>query len=123
MRKNVTKVVSSTEEVSLEFAVDEFLDKYWSSEYPDEFFEYLDDYFGEFETITDKEKEALTNEIKKESNRRILEIRNIEEKKLKTRKAILDFLKSITYDTYEGEIGYLLSAEEILDLILENGNK
>lgn len=74
--------------------------------------------------ITDEEKNLLRQGIKKEFDEDVNKIRQEETNQLKDRKSILNWIKSTQYDFLdEGEVGYMLSEKEILDLILQNGNK
>ena len=42
---------------------------------------------------------------------------------LKDRESISDWLEDIIDYPYEGDVGYILSIDEIIDLIIKNGNK
>jgi len=125
MKKKVTKWIDSIEEVSIEMAINDFFDGDWNPKDWEETEEYIDTYIEEeFTNISDKEKNQLKSEIKKEYNKRVLNLKQEEIDQLKDRKSILKFLEGVTDDYCdEGEVGFLLSAEEIIDLIIKNGNK
>jgi len=124
MKKEITKFTTSIEDITMEEAVIEFFDGDWNPKDWLETEEYIYSYIDEFDEISDKEKDLLKSEIKKEFDKEVNRLRQEEIDKLKNRKSILNFIES-TYADWpdEGEVGYLLSAEEILDLFLQNSNK
>ena len=124
MKKEITKFTTSIEDITMEEAVIEFFDRDWNPKDWLETEEYIYSFIDEFDEISDKEKDLLKSEIKKEFDKEVNRLRQKEIDKLKNRKSILNFIES-TYADWpdEGEVGYLLSAEEILDLILQNSNK
>lgn len=124
MKKEVREWTSSIEDISMEEAVDEFFDGDWDPKSWEDTETYIDSYIEEFQEISDKEADHLKAEIKKEFDEDVNKIRQEEINQLKDRKSILNWIKSTQYDfPDEGEVGYMLSEEEILDLILQNGNK
>ena len=125
MKKEITKVISSIEGVSMEEAVNEFFDDDWDPRSWEDTESCIDSYIETFSEISDEEKELLKSEIKKEFDKEVEELRQEEIDKLEDRNSILNLIRTSFVDDWpdEGEIGYLLSAEEILDLILQNGNK
>ena len=124
MKKEITKWTTSVEEIAMEEAVNEFFDGDWDPRSWEDTETYIDSYIEEFDEITDKEEDHLRAEIKKEFDRRINEILQEETVQLKDRKSILNWIGS-SFDDWPdiGQVGYLLSKEETLDLILKNGNK
>ena len=119
MKKEVWK--SSIEEISIEEAVKDFCEEYCGSidskDFDSEF-----DYFIE----VDIKEISLKEEIKKQLIKQKEEFIVQEKSKLKNRTSILEWIDyNIKYDECleGGDIGYYLSAEEILDLIIENGKK
>ena len=116
MKKEITKWVSSIEEISMKEAVNEFFDGDWDPRSWDYTEADIDHYLENFDEISDEEESLLRAEIKKEFDKRSNEIRQEEIDQLKDRDSILEWLESIT-------VGDTLSKEEILDLILKNGNK
>ena len=125
MKKEVQGWISSVEDVTMEEAVSEFFDGDWDPRDWKETESYIDSYIEEeFSEISDKEEDLLRSEIKKEFDKRVNEIRQEETDQLKDRESILEWLGNSCDDwPDEGEVGYMLSKEEILDLILQNGNK
>ena len=125
MKKEVWK--SSIEEISIEEAVKDFCKEYCGS-IDSEDFDSEFDYFikVDIKEISPEEMEALKEEIKKQLIKRKEEFIVQEKSKLKNRTSILEWIDyNIKYDECleGGDIGYYLSAEEILDLIIENGKK
>ena len=126
MKKEIQKWRSSIEEITMEEAVDEFFDGNWDPKSWEDTEATIDSYIEEFSEISDKEADLLKVEIKKEFNEKINELRQKEIDQLKDRNSILKWIENIIEDNYwqdEGEVGYMLSKEEILDLIIQNGNK
>lgn len=121
----MSKWVTSTEEVSVEEVVNDFFDGDWDPKSWEDTEEYIDSYIEEFQEISDKEADHLKAEIKKEFNKRVNELRQEEIDQLKDKESILNWIKTSSIDDWpeEGTVGYVLSKEEILDLILENWNK
>jgi len=85
---------------------------------------YYDPFWKDYE-LTDEDKKRISELIKVEIKKEIENYREQEKQLLKDRKSILYFLSSHieSYDIDPGKVGYMLSDEEILDLILENGRK
>lgn len=124
MKKEITKWITSIEDIDIEEAVNEFFDGDWDPESWENTEEYIDSYIEEFKEISDKEADHLKAEIKKEFDEKVNELRQEEADQLKDRKYILNWIENLFNDwPDEGEVGYILSKEEILDLILQNGNK
>lgn len=125
MKKEVWK--SSIEEISIEEAAKNFCEEYCGS-IDSEDFDSEFNYFikVDIKEISPKERNILKEEIKKKLIKRKEEFIVQEKSKLKNRTYILEWIDcNIKYDDSleEGDIGYYLSAEEILDLIIENGKK
>jgi hypothetical protein len=124
MKKEVQKWRSSIEDITMEEAVDEFFDGDWDPRSWEDTEINIDSYIEEFSEISDKEEVHLRAEIKKEFSEKVNKIRQEETDQLKDRKSILNWIENIQYGyPDEGEVGYMLSKEEILDLIIQNGNK
>lgn len=125
MKKKVWK--SSIKEISIEEAVKDFCKEYCRSidneDFDSEFEYFIEDNIKE---ISSEERDTLKEEIKKQLIKQKEEFIVQEKSKLKNRTSILEWIDyNIKYDDCleEGDIGYYLSAKEILDLIIENGNK
>ena len=124
MRKEVQKWTSSIEDIAMEEAVNEFFDEDWDPRSWEDTETYIDSYIEEFDGISNKEADHLRAEIKKEFDKKVNKLRQEESVQLKDRKSILKWIETLNNDLpFEGEVGYVLSKEEILDLILQNGNK
>jgi len=124
MKKEITKWITSIEDIAIEEAVNEFFDGDWEPRSWEDTESCIDSYIEEFSEISDKEEDLLRTEIKKEFDKMVNNLCQEESGLLKDRKSILNWIESLS-DNWpdEGEVGYLLSKEEILDLILQNGNK
>jgi hypothetical protein len=124
MKKEITKWITSIEDIAMEEAVNEFFDGDWEPTSWEDTESCIDSYIEEFSEIEDEEENLLRQEIKKEFDKMVNNLREEESVQLKDRKSILNWIDS-SFDNWpdEGEVGYLLSKEKILDLILQNGNK
>lgn len=125
MKKKVWK--SSVEEISIEEAVKDFCREYCGGLDSEDFDSELD-YFIEdnIKEISPEEMDTLKEEIKKKLIKQKEEFIVQEKSKLKNRTSILEWIDyNIKYDECleGGDVGYYLSAKEILDLIIENGKK
>ena len=120
-----TLVNVSDEEVVKEFISDFYTPFYWEDEYynPEDF----DYFFEDYTELTVEDKIRIINKIRKAAELYDNEYKEDEAKQLGNRKDILDFLEmciDVRRDYMEpGDASYALSTEEILDLILKNGNK
>lgn len=125
MKKEVQKWISSVEDVAMEEAVNDFFDGDWDPRSWEDTESYMDSYIEEeFSEISDKEKDLLRSEIKKEYNEKVSKLKKEETDQLKDRESILKWIENSCDDwPDEGVVGYILSREEILDLIIQNGNK
>lgn len=109
------------DEIVNNYMEDDFISYEWN-----DYTTTIDDleYFFEDYILTESEKEEVFSSIQKCCKKRLEELKQIEMSKLKNRKCILNFLNNFIEDVCDEEqIGYLLSTEEILDLIIKNGNK
>ena len=124
MKKEVTKWETSIEDIAMEEAVDEFFTRDWNPLSWEDTKSYIDSYIEEFQEISDEEEDLLRSEIKKEFNKEVIELLQKEIDQLKDRDSILEWIENLISDVVdESEVGFCLSKEEILDLILQNGNK
>lgn len=81
------------------------------------------EYFWEDYELTAEDKERLFSKIQIKAKEEIEKVKKDEKNLLKDRESILTFISSSIEDSYSEQVGYALSAEEILDTILENGRK
>ena len=125
MKKEV--LISFIKEISIEEAVKDFCEEYCGDLDSEDFDSELDDFIEEnIKEISPEERDSLKEEIKKKLIKRKEEFIVQEKSKLKNRTYILEWIDyNIKYDDSleGGDVGYYLSAEEILDLIIENGKK
>ena len=126
MKKIIYKNIIKVEEVAMEEVVKDFFDGDWDPKDWEETETDIDLYIKyELKEICDKEEDSLRAEIKKEFDKRVSIYRQEEIKQLEDRESILNFIDYYIRADYKnvGEVGYMLSNEEILDLIIENGRK
>lgn len=126
MKKEVWE--SSMKEVSIEEAAKDFCEGYELATIDINDFDFELNDFIEYniKEISPEEKTALKEEIKKLILKQKEESIAEEKYKLKDRESILEWISYyICDDDYleRGNVGYYLSAREILDLIIENGKK
>jgi len=115
-------VYVSDADIVQDFMENEFYVVDWESKYDVDDY----DYFWEDFELTDEDKIRIFKLIEVEAEKKIENYKEQEKQLLKDRGTILDFIyKCIREYSYPepGEVGYLLSDMEILDLILENGRK
>lgn len=127
MKKEISEWKSEIKEISLKDAVKEFFEECdYNIEDWSETEENLDYFINDFKEINKEEERLLRKEVKKEFDKKVNKYKQEELAHLKNRKSILNWIKSIMRIDgliEAGEPGYILNAEEILDLILENGQK
>lgn len=130
MNKKVIKTIEEIEEYSMEEVADDFLDHYYEVELKDlkENLEYEVNTYLVAEDIkhSEEEKESLIKLVKKKIDENINNIREPEIKRLSNRKSIHKWLSELLdsiEDIEPSDVGFLLSVDEIIDLIIENGNK
>jgi hypothetical protein len=74
--------------------------------------------------ITEEEIETILLEAKKEFDSRVKNLIKEESDQLKDRKGIINWLSDIIGEfLYEGMVGYCLTLDQIVDLIIKNGKK
>lgn len=133
MNKKVIKTIEEIEEYSMEEVADDFLDHYYESELKDlkKNLEYEINTYLVTEDIkhSEEEKESLIKLVNEKIDENINNIREPEIKSLSNRKSIhkwlsglLDSMRKLD-DIESGDVGFLLSVDEIIDLIIQNGNK
>ena len=125
MKHRVIKEVF--EEAPIDIIVDEFFDGDWDPTDWDYTLACIDNYIDdELKEVTDKERDSLIEAIKQRFDKEVSESRQEEINQLKDRKSILNWIKFYVNNDEakeDGDVGFILSPEEILDLIVANGNK
>lgn len=127
MKKEV--LVSSMKEVSIEEVARDFCKEYCGGLDSEDFDSELDYFIKDnIKEISSEEMDALKEEIKKQLIKQKEKFIVQEKSKLKNRTSILEWIDYNIKFKYDdcleaGDIGYYLSAKEILDLIIENGKK
>lgn len=123
-----TTVVKSLVDIDDQTIVDDFMDEYF---YYDEDWEdddeilLSDDWDGfweQYEEVTDEDKKRISKLVNEEIQYRVSQNRKEQEDVLKDRASIINFFDDIFYSDKPDEISSL-SYEEIIDLIIKNGNK
>lgn len=132
MNKKVIKTIEEIEEYSMEEVADDFLD-YYESELEDlkGNLEYeITDYLVEEDIKhSEEEKEVLIKLVKEKIDEKLNNIREPEIKRLSNRESIHKWLSGLLGsmrkldDIESGDVGFLLSVDDIIDLIIQNGNK
>lgn len=133
MNKKVIKTIEEIEEYSMEEVADDFLDHYYESELEGlkKNLEYEINTYLVAEDIkhSKEEKESFIKLVKEKIDKNINNIREPEIKSLSNRKSIYKWLSGLLDsmrkldDIESGDVGFLLSVDEIIDLITKNGNK
>lgn len=123
-----TKVIKTLVDIDDKTIVDDFIDEYF---YYDEDWEdddeilLSDDWDGfweQYEEVTDEDKKRISKLVNEEIQYRISQNKKEQEDVLKDRASIINFFDDIFYSDKPDEISSL-SYEEIIDLIIKNGNK
>ena len=123
-----TKVIKTLVDIDDKTIVDDFMDEYF---YYDEDWEdddeilLSDDWDGfweQYEEVTDEDKKRISKLVNEEIQYRLSQNKKEQEDVFKDRASIIEFFDDIFYSDQPGEISSL-SYEEIIDLIIKNGNK
>lgn len=133
MNKKVIKRIEEIEEYSIEEVANDFLDHYYESELKDlkKNLEYKINTYLVAEDIkhSEEDKGSLIKLVKEKIDEKLNNIREPEIKSLSNRKSIhkwlsglLDSMRKLD-DIEYGDVGFLLSVDDIIDLIVKNGNK
>ena len=130
----ICKKEVSFKDVSDEDIVNDFMENYYSPvTWEDEYtcVNDLEYFFEDYSDITEEDKERILTKIHTVATKKDEEYKEEEKNLLKNRSCILAFLDRCVEDTRENYdyfkdkpiVGIYLEAEEILNLILKNGNK
>lgn len=130
MNKKVIKTIEEIEEYSMEEVADDFLDHYYEFELED-LKKNLEDEINTYLVAEDikhseEEKESFIKLVKEKIDENINNIKEPEIKRLSNRKSIHKWLSELLdyiEDIEPNDVGFLLSVDEIIDLIIKNGNK
>ena len=123
-----TTVVKDLVDIDDQTIVDDFMDEYF---YYDEDWEdddeilLSDDWDGfweDYEEVTEEDKKRISKLVNESIQRRLSQLKKEQEEVFKDRASIINFFDDIFYDSKPDEISSL-SYEEIIDLIIKNGNK
>lgn len=131
MKKKVYKTIEKIEEHSIEEAVNDFLDAYYAGELEEikddleyEITSYLEEEDIEY---SEEEKESFIKLVNEKIDEKINNAKESEIKQLSNRKSIhgwlSEVLASMRNNIDPGDVGFLLSVDEIIDLIAQNANK
>ena len=129
MKVKNTKVVEVEEELSISEVVEMLFGYDW---WPDDWEGTRDSFIESLKyddpNITDEEIEVILPEAKKEFDRRVENLIKEESEQLRDRESIKHWLDNIiiegnSFSLDEGDVGYCLTLDQIVDLIIQNGNK
>lgn len=123
-----TTVVKSLVDIDDQTIVDDFMDEYfyydedWKDDDEILLSDDWDGFWEQYEEVTDEDKKRISKLINEEIQYRVSQNRKEQEEVLKDRNSIINFFDNIFYSDKPDEISSL-SYEEIIDLIIKNGNK
>lgn len=125
MKVKKTKLVEVEEESSIPEIIEMLFESdWWPDDWEgtrDSFIETLDYNSSD---LTKEEIKIILLEAKKEFDSRVKNLIKEESEQLKDRKSIINWLSDrIDEFLEEGEVGYTLTVDQIVDLIIQNGNK
>ena len=135
MKKHKIEFVKTetVKNVSDEDIVNDFMNGYYSPVIWKNDYGYINDleyFFDDYSDLTEEDKERILNKIHTAAKAKDDELKAHETKLLSNRDHILKFLDRCVEDTRENYdyfdkpiVGIYLEAEEILNLLLKNGNK
>ena len=127
----ICKKEVSFKDVSDEDIVKDFMDDYYSPINWEEEYTCINDlkyFFEDYTDITEEDEERILNKIRIAARAKDNEVKSQEAKLLSNRNYILRFLDDYVeyirnYEFERTKVGVYLDSEEILNLILKNGNK
>lgn len=123
-----TTVVKDLVDVDDQTIVNDFIDEYF---YDDEDWEdddemlLSDDWNGfweDYEEVTEEDKKRISKLVNEEIQKQLSQLKKEQTETFKDRASIINFFDDIFYDNPPEGLSRL-SIEEIIDLIIENGNK
>lgn len=124
-----TTVVKDLVDIDDQTIVNDFIDEYFYDDYndweDDDEMLLSDDWDGfweEYEEVTDEDKKRISKLTNESIQRRLSQNKKEQEDVFKDRASIINFFDDIFYSDKPDEISSL-SYEEIIDLIIKNGNK
>jgi hypothetical protein len=125
MKVKKTKLVEVEEEVSIPEILEMLFEYDW---WPDDWEGTRDSFIAALEydnpDITKEEIKTILPEAKKEFDRRVEDLMEEEAEQLKDRRSIINWLRDMMGEFLDkGDVGYCLTLDQIVDLIIQNGNK
>lgn len=123
-----TTVVKDLVDIDDQTIVNDFIDEYffddedWEDDDEMLLSDDWDGFWEEYEEVTDEDKKRISKLVNESIQRRLSQNKKEQENVLKDRASIINFFDDIFYDSKPDEISSL-SYEEIVDLIIKNGNK
>lgn len=125
MKVKKTKLIEVEEEVSISEILEMLFEYDW---WPDDWEGTRDSFIEalkyDFPDITEEEIKTILPETKKEFDRRVKELIEEEAEQLKDRRSIINWLRDMIGEFLgKGSVGYCLTLDQIVDLIIQNGNK
>ncbi len=127
MKIKRTKIREVEEEVTITEFVNELFEDEWNPhDWDDTESMFRDAIEYDYPEISEDDIEEIIEEAKKKFEKIVNEYRDEEIEKLSNRSKIREWLSGYIdndEDLYEGDPGYMLSVDEIIDLIIKNGKK
>lgn len=126
MRKVTSEVITTSKEITIEELLEDFFRNYANLSSLENTIDSIDWYIkGESVILSNEERNYFEDSIRKLFKEKVIEYKQRESSQLQDRKSIIEFLEDVIDSSSldEGDVGFLLSAEEIIDLIIKNGNK
>ena len=125
MKVKKTKLLEVEEELSIPEILEMLFEYDW---WPDDWEGTRDSFIEALKydspDITKEEIKTILPEAKKEFDRRVKKLIEEESEQLKDRRSITNWLRDIMGEFLdEGSVGYCLTLDQIVDLIIQNGNK
>lgn len=128
-KRTIIKKVTEEVEIPVSEVVEEFFERYyWNLNDWDDTLDQFDYYLEDcgYEDVSKEEKNEILKKIKETFDEKVEKLKKKELSELSSRERILQWISDLIYDDRyleEGQVGYMLTSEEILDEILKNGNK
>lgn len=128
-KRTIIKKVTEEVEIPVSEVVEEFFERYyWNLNDWDDTLDQFDYYLEDcgYEDVSKEEKNEILKKIKETFDEEVEKLKKKELSELSSRERILQWISDLIYDDRyleEGQVGYMLTSEEILDEILKNGNK
>lgn len=122
-----TKTITVEEEISNQEIIENlFSDDWWPASWEDTKADFIGFLENDYPNMSEEEITEIISEAKKTFDIKSKEILEEERNQLSNRQNIIEWLSDIMpeeYELAEGDVGYTLTVDQIVDLIIQNGNK